>query len=106
MDHLRYPLIPIKDLKPISKSPLPINLPYPDMIRENTENYRKPKKCNLMLAMSPLCNSISPLHLPSCSLYITVVIRTNPCGWFKLHGSIILNVLPVRSPKLPRVALV
>ncbi len=31
------------------------------------------KKCNLTLAVSPLCNSICPLPLPSRLLYITVI---------------------------------
>ena len=45
MGHLRYPLIPIKDLTPISKSPLiPINLPYPvleiyNVIYKQTSKY-------------------------------------------------------------------
>ncbi len=31
-------------------------------------HYGKNKKCNLTLAMSPLCNSICPLLLPTCLL--------------------------------------
>ncbi len=36
--------------------------------------------------MSPLCKSISPLLMPSCQHNCN-----KPCGWFKLHDSIILH---------------
>ena len=42
------------------------------------------KKCNLTLAMSPLCNSISPLPMPSHLLHIVVKYQTSSYNTFRV----------------------
>ncbi len=48
------------------------------------------QKCNLTLAMSPLCNSILSFAPAQLS---TLHNCNKPCGWFKFHGSIISHGL-------------